>query len=68
MTFSPTQAIAFASSTLPDAVAFLNQIEIWFSILARRLLPRLSCLSVQELRTRILALLAVIAWRWLQNR
>ncbi len=42
---SPPQGIA----------AFLNQIEIWFSLLVRRLLSRLSCRSVQELRTRILA-------------
>jgi len=37
---------------------WLNQIEIWFSILVRRLLSRLSCLSVQELRIRILAFIA----------
>ncbi len=30
----------------------------WFFILVRRLLSRLSCLSVQELRTRILAFIA----------
>ena len=56
--FSPTLAIAFVSCTLPDTVAFLNQIEIWFSLLVRRLLSRLSCLSVQELRSRILAFIA----------
>jgi len=39
----------------PRHSSWLNQIEIWFSILVRRLLSRLSCLSVQELRTRILA-------------
>jgi DDE superfamily endonuclease len=41
----------------PRHSSWLNQIEIWFSILVRRLLSRLSCLSVQELRTRILAFL-----------
>jgi len=39
----------------PRHSSWLNQIEIWFSILVRRLLSRLSCRSVQELRARILA-------------
>jgi transposase len=42
----------------PRHSSWLNQIEIWFSLLVRRLLSRLSCLSVQELRTRILAFIA----------
>jgi hypothetical protein len=42
----------------PRHSSWLNQIEIWFSILVRRLLSRLSCLSVQELRTRILTFIA----------
>jgi len=42
----------------PRHSSWLNQIEIWFSILVRRLLSRLSCRSVQELRIRILAFLA----------
>ncbi len=42
----------------PRHSSWLNQIEIWFSILVRRLLSRLSCCSVQELRTRILAFIA----------
>ena len=42
----------------PRHSSWLNQIEIWFSILVRRLLSRLSCRSVQELRTRILAFIA----------
>ena len=42
----------------PKHSSWLNQIEIWFSILVRRLLSRLSCSSVQELRTRILAFIA----------
>ena len=42
----------------PRHSSWLNQIEIWFSILVRRLLSRLSCSSVQELRTRILAFIA----------
>src|SRR5436309_12028590 len=42
----------------PRHSSWLNQIEIWFSILVRRLLSRLSCASVQELRAHILALFA----------
>jgi hypothetical protein len=42
----------------PRHSSWLNQIEIWFSILVRRLLSRLSCLSVQELHLRILAFIA----------
>ncbi len=42
----------------PKHSSWLNQIEIWFSILVRRLLSRLSCPSVQELRTQILAFIA----------
>ena len=39
----------------PIHTSWLNQIEIWFSILARRLLKRGSFSSVNELRERILA-------------
>jgi transposase len=42
----------------PRHSSWLNQISIWFSILVRHLLSRLSCLSVQELPTRILAFIA----------
>jgi len=42
----------------PRHSSWLNQIEIWFSILVRRLLSRLSCASVQELRAHILAFIA----------
>jgi DDE superfamily endonuclease len=42
----------------PKHSSWLNQIEIRFSILVRRLLSRLSCRSVQALRTRILAFIA----------
>jgi hypothetical protein len=54
----------------PRHSSWLNQIEIWFSILVRRLLSRLSCASVQELRTRILAFITYYnqtsngAFRW----
>ena len=39
----------------PKHTSWLNQIEIWFSILVRRLLKRGSFTSVEELRERILA-------------
>ena len=39
----------------PKHCSWLNQIEIWFSILVRRLLKRGSFTSVEELRDRILA-------------
>jgi hypothetical protein len=39
----------------PTHTSWLNQIEIWFSILGRRLLKRGSFSSIEELRERILA-------------
>ena len=39
----------------PKHCSWLNQIELWFSILVRRLLKRGSFTSKEELRTRILA-------------
>jgi transposase len=42
----------------PKHSSWLNQIEIWFSILVRRLLRRGSFTSVEELRERILAFIA----------
>lgn len=39
----------------PPPCSWLNQIEMWFSILVRRLLKRGSFRSVEELRERILA-------------
>ena len=38
----------------PKHTSWLNQIEIWFSILVRRLLKRASFTSKEELKTRIL--------------
>ena len=40
---------------IPKHCSWLNQVEIWFSILSRRLLKRLSVTSLAELRERILA-------------
>jgi transposase len=39
----------------PKHSSWLNQVEIWFSILVRRLLKRTSFSSVEELRQRVLA-------------
>ena len=47
----PTHRIRFAYT--PKHCSWLNQIEIWFSILVRRLLKRASCRSVGELGQRI---------------
>jgi hypothetical protein len=52
----PSHRIRFVYT--PKHSSWLNQIEIWFSILVRRLLSRLSCRSVQELRTSVLAFIA----------
>jgi hypothetical protein len=48
----PTHGIRFVY--LPKHTSWLNQIEIWFSILVRRLLKRASFTSVEDLRRRVL--------------
>ncbi len=48
----PTHRIRFVY--VPKHSSWLNQIEIWFSILVRRLLKRASFLSVGNLKQRIL--------------
>lgn len=47
----PTHRIRFVYT--PKHCSWLNQIEIWFSVLARRLLKRTSFASVAELQERI---------------
>jgi transposase len=42
----------------PKHASWLNQIEIWFSILARKLLKRASFLSVEDLEVQVLAFIA----------
>jgi transposase len=42
----------------PKHASWMNQIEMWFSILARKLLKRASFTSVEDLQTRILAFVA----------
>jgi DDE superfamily endonuclease len=51
----PAHRIRFVYT--PKHSSWFNQIEIWFSILVRRLLSRLGCPSVQELRAHIWPLL-----------
>ena len=48
----PSHRIRFVYT--PRHCSWLNQVEIWFSILARRLLKRSSFLSVDDLRARVL--------------
>jgi len=43
---------------LPKHTSWLNQVEIWFSVLVRRLLKRASFASTEDLRARILAFTA----------
>lgn len=45
---------------LPKHTSWLNQVELWFSILVRRLLRRASFGSTDELRARILAFIAYV--------
>jgi hypothetical protein len=52
----PTHRIRFVYT--PKHTSWLNQVEIWFSILVRRLLKRASFTSVDDLRVRILAFIA----------
>ena len=49
----PTHRIRFVFT--PKHSSWLNQIEVWFSILMRRLLKRTSFTSTDDLRERILA-------------
>ena len=49
----PAHRIRFVYT--PKHASWLNQVEIWFSILARRLLRRASFTSTHDLATRILA-------------
>lgn len=49
----PSHRIRFVYT--PKHTSWLNQVELWLSILARRLLKRASFASVEEMRHRILA-------------
>lgn len=49
----PTHRMVFHDT--PKHASWMNQVEIWFSILARKLLKRASFTSTQELTARLLA-------------
>jgi transposase len=49
----PTHRIVFHYT--PQHASWMNQIEMWFSILVRKLLKRASFTSVENLKTRVLA-------------
>jgi transposase len=51
----PTHRLRFVYT--PKHTSWLNQVEIWFGILVRRLLKRASFSSVEDLRQRVLALI-----------
>ena len=52
----PSHRIRFVYT--PKHTSWLNQVEIWFSILVRKLLRRSSFSSVEDLRARILAFIS----------
>jgi hypothetical protein len=52
----PTQKVVFHST--PRHSSWLNPIEIWLSLLVRKLLTRGSFVSVEELETNVLAFIA----------
>jgi transposase len=52
----PTHRIVFHYT--PKHASWLNQIELWLSILTRKLLRRGSFLSVEDLRAKVLAFIA----------
>ncbi|HEY3993803.1 MAG TPA: transposase, partial [Ktedonobacteraceae bacterium] len=49
----------------PKHASWMNQVEIWLSILMRKLLKRGNFLSLDDLRTQILAFMAYTISRWL---
>src|SRR5215471_11954520 len=49
----PTHRIVFHYT--PKHASWMNQIELWFSMLARKVLKRASFTSVDDLKTRVLA-------------
>jgi hypothetical protein len=66
----PTHRIQFVY--VPKHTSWLNQVEIWFSILVRRVIKRGNFCSVDELRERILAFIAYFnqtakPFRWTYN-
>jgi len=52
----PTHRVVFYHT--PKHASWMNQIEIWFSILARKLLKRSNFDSVADLKAKVLAFIA----------
>ena len=52
----PTHRIVFHYT--PKHASWMNQIELWFSILVRKLLKRASFTSVEDLQAKVLAFIA----------
>lgn len=52
----PTHCIVFHYT--PKHASWMNQIEMWFSILVRKLLKRASFTSVEDLQAKVLAFIA----------
>ena len=53
---TPTHRLVFHYT--PKHASWMNQIEIWFSILVRKLLKRASFVSVEELEAKIMAFIS----------
>ncbi len=58
----PTHRIVFHYT--PKHASWMNQIEIWFSILSRKLLKRGSFSSVADLKAKVLVLLTTSIAPW----
>lgn len=54
----PTHHIVFHST--PKHASWLNQVEMWLSIVVRQLLKRASCTSVADLQAQVLAFIAYV--------
>jgi transposase len=52
----PTHRIVFYYT--PKHASWLNQVEIWFSVLARKLLRKGSFVSIDDLRAKVLAFIS----------
>lgn len=61
----PTHQVVFYYT--PKHASWMNQVEIWLSILVRKLLKRGNFLSLDDLRDHILAFIAyyILQWRFL---
>jgi transposase len=58
----PTHQVVFHYT--PKHASWMNQVEIWLSILVRKLLKRGNFLSLDDLRDQILAFTRITIKRW----